>query len=152
MGGHPVTAYLLDTHAVLWLVSTPDRITDTVRDALADQRNELLVSAASAWEISIKTRLGRIDGGPLLSAWDDTLTAMNATSLDIQSGDAITAGQLGWDHKDPFDRMLVAQALRRGLTIATDDEQISSRALTAVLALTGSSRRARRTGKRRTRE
>ncbi|MGK2904536.1 MAG: type II toxin-antitoxin system VapC family toxin, partial [Mycobacterium sp.] len=129
------TAYLLDTNAVLRLASAPDRIAPAVRDTLADQANELIVSAVSAWEVAIKTRIGRLDGGPLLSAWDETLEAMNATNLAIDSTDAIVAGQLNWAHKDPFDRMIVAQAVRRGLTIATRDDQIAAGAFTAVIKL-----------------
>ncbi len=130
-----MTAYLLDTNALLWLVSTPDKIDRSVRYILADQTNELIVSAASAWEVAIKTRIGRLNGGPLLSAWDETLASMNATDLAIDSTDAVLAGQLNWNHKDPFDRMIVAQAARRGFTIATSDDRISKGALTAVISV-----------------
>jgi PIN domain nuclease of toxin-antitoxin system len=133
MGAGTMTAFLLDTNALLWLVSTPDKIATSVRDTLADQTNELIVSAASAWELAIKTRIGRLDGVPLLSAWDETLASMRATDLAIDSADAVLAGQLSWNHKDPFDRMIVAQAARRGLTIATSDERITKSALTAVI-------------------
>ena len=128
-----MTAFLLDTNALLWLVSTPDKIAASVRATLADPTNELIVSAASAWEIAIKTRIGRLDGAPLLSAWDDTLASMRTADLAIDSADAALAGQLRWNHKDPFDRMIVAQATRRGFTIATNDNRITKSALTAVL-------------------
>lgn len=128
-------AYLLDTNAVLWLASAPAKIAPSIRKVLEDQTNELIVSSVSAWEVAIKTRIGRLDGGPLLSAWDQTLDAMNATSLAIDSADAIIAGQLNWTHKDPFDRMIVAQAARRGLTIATSDDKIATAALTKVMKL-----------------
>jgi PIN domain nuclease of toxin-antitoxin system len=128
-----MTAFLLDTNALLALVSTPDKIAASVRDTLADQANELIVSAASAWEIAIKTRIGRLDGMPLLSSWDETLASMRATDLAIDSADAALAGQLSWNHKDPFDRMIVAQATRRGFTIATSDARITKSALTAVI-------------------
>lgn len=128
-----MTTILLDTNVLLWLVSTPDKISTSVRDTLADQANELIVSAASAWEVAIKTRIGRLDGGPLLSAWDETLASMNAADLAIDSADAVLAGQLNWNHKDPFDRMIVAQAARRGFAIATSDARITKGALTAVI-------------------
>lgn len=128
-----MTAILLDTNALLWLVSTPDTIAPSIRETLADQTNELIVSAASAWEVAIKTRIGRLHGGPLLSAWDETLASMNAADLAIDSADTVLAGQLNWNHKDPFDRMIIAQAARRGLTIATSDARISTGALTAVI-------------------
>ncbi|WP_428339098.1 type II toxin-antitoxin system VapC family toxin [Mycobacterium sp.] len=128
-----MTAFLLDTNALLALVSTPDKIAAGVRDTLADPANELIVSAASAWEIAIKTRIERLDGMPLLSSWGETLASMRATDLAIDSADAALAGQLSWNQKDPFDRMIVAQATRRGFTIATSDAQITKSALTAVI-------------------
>ena len=128
-----MTRILLDTHVLLWLVSTPDRIPRDVRETLADQANELFVSAVSAWEVAIKTRIGRLDGGPLLSAWNQTLNSMHANDLMIDSGDGAMAGQLDWEHKDPFDRMIVAQAARRNLTIATGDRHVIDGALTPVI-------------------
>ncbi len=126
-------AVLLDTHVLLWLVSAPDKVAAPARDVLADPGTEIMVSAASAWEIAIKTRLGRLDGEPLLSAWSDIVVAMTATNVPIDADDAIFAGRLAWDHKDPFDRILVAQATRRNLTIATSDNDILRAALTPTL-------------------
>ncbi|KAA0093601.1 type II toxin-antitoxin system VapC family toxin [Mycolicibacterium sp. P1-18] len=128
-----MTSILLDTNALLWLVSAPDRVSERAREILADQANDLVVSAASAWEVSIKTRIGRLDGELLLSTWSETLHRMNARDLAIDSADAAMAGRLAWDHKDPFDRMIVAQAARRGLTIATSDQKMVAGALTPVL-------------------
>lgn len=128
-----MTAILLDTNALLHLVADPERLNEHAYAVLADQRNDLYVSAASAWEVSIKTRIGRFDGEPLLSAWNDVLVEMNAADLPIDSADAAMAGRLNWPHKDPFDRMIVAQAARRGLTIATSDRQVIGGALTSVL-------------------
>jgi PIN domain nuclease of toxin-antitoxin system len=126
-------AVLLDTHALLWLVSAPEKVSDAAREVLGDPNTEVIVSAASAWEIAIKTRLGRLDGEPLLTAWADIIADMTATDLAIDAGDAIMAGRLPWEHKDPFDRMLVAQAARRNLTIATSDAYILRSALTPTL-------------------
>ena len=128
-----VTSILLDTNALLWLASAPNRISATSRAVLEDQRNELYVSAVSAWEVAIKTRIGRLNGAPLLNAWTDVVAGMNAVDLAIDATDATMAGQLDWDHKDPFDRMIVAQAARRGLTIATSDSHMIHGALTPVL-------------------
>ena len=126
-------AILLDTHTVLWLVSTPDQVSAAAREQITDSTREVMVSAVSAWEIAIKTRLGRLDGEPLLSAWPDIMAAMAVTELAIEAADAILAGRLAWNHRDPFDRMIVAQAARRGLTIATRDAYILSAALTTTL-------------------
>lgn len=126
-------AVLLDTHTLLWLVSTPEKVSQPARDVLGEASCTLWVSAASAWEIAIKTRLGRLDGEPFLSAWSDIITDMTATELPIEATDAILAGRLPWEHKDPFDRVIVAQAARRNLTIATRDERILDSALTPIL-------------------
>lgn len=128
-----MTSILLDTNILLWLTSDPDRIASPALEILGHQANELFVSAASAWEVAIKTRIGRLNGEPLLAAWGEVLTGMNATDLAIDSADAAMAGRFDWEHKDPFDRMIVAQAARRGFTIATSDTQIIDAALTPVL-------------------
>lgn len=127
------TPILLDTDVLLWLVSTPHQVAAAARDAIADPAREVVVSAVSAWEIAIKTKLGRLDGEPLLAAWPDIVAAMSLTEMSIEAADAIMAGRLPWDHRDPFDRMIVAQAARRGLTIATRDAHILGAALTPTL-------------------
>lgn len=128
-----MTSILLDTNALLWLVTAPERVSPTAREALADQSNEIVVSAVSAWEVAIKTRIGRLDGEQLLSAWTEVLDSMNAVDLGIDSADATLAGRLAWDHRDPFDRMIVAQATRRGYTIATSDQRLIDGANTPVI-------------------
>lgn len=124
---------LLDTHTLLWLVSTPSDVDASALAVIADPNTNVWVTAASAWEIAIKTRLGRLDGEALLSAWADIIADMSTTELPIESSDAILAGRLPWEHKDPFDRVIVAQALRRNLTIATRDAKILDAALTPTL-------------------
>ena len=124
---------LLDTHTLLWLVSAPSDVDASALAVIADPDTNVWVTAASAWEIAIKTRLGRLDGEALLSAWADIIAGMRTTELPIESPDAILAGRLPWEHKDPFDRVIVAQALRRNLTIATRDSKILDAALTATL-------------------
>ena len=126
-------AVLLDTNALLWLVTAPEKVSPTTRAVLSEPTTEVAVSAASAWEIAIKTRLGRLDGDTVLSAWADILVDMSATELPIDAADAILAGRLPWDHRDPFDRMIVAQAARRNLTIATSDARMLRAALTPTL-------------------
>ena len=124
---------VLDTHTLLWLVSTREQVDPEAREVIADQGCTVWVSAASGWEIAVKTRLGRLPGETLLSAWSDIISDMAATELAIDAADAILAGRLPWAHRDPFDRMLVAQATRRNLTIATRDQQILRAALTPTL-------------------
>ncbi len=124
---------LVDTHVLLWLFSDPARVDPVALAVLSDPENSLWVSAASAWEIAIKTRIGRLDGEPVLAAWPDILATMSIDELAINSADAILAGRLPRPHKDPFDRVIVAQAVRRNLMIATRDTQMIGAALTAVL-------------------
>ncbi|MGF2944499.1 type II toxin-antitoxin system VapC family toxin [Mycobacterium sp. Lab-001] len=124
---------LLDTHTLLWLVSDPSQVAPSALTVLSSAETNLWVSAASAWEISTKTRLGRLDGEALLSTWADIVADMSTSELPIESPDAILAGRLPWEHKDPFDRVIVAQALRRNLTIATRDTKIIAAAMTRTL-------------------
>lgn len=124
---------LLDTHVLLWLVSTPSALEPSTLETLSHPKTKLWATAASAWEIGIKTRLGRLDGEALLSTWSEVITDMSTAELPIESQDAILAARLRWDHKDPFDRVIVAQAVRRNLTIATRDTRILDAALTPTL-------------------
>jgi PIN domain nuclease of toxin-antitoxin system len=124
---------LLDTHTLLWLVSEPSRLADAALEVLSKPTTTVSVTAASAWEIGIKTRLGRLDGDILLSTWSEVLADMNTVELPIESADATLAARLPWEHRDPFDRVIVAQALRRNLTIATRDARILDASLTPTL-------------------
>ncbi len=112
---------LLDTHALLrWLAD--EGLTTQARDAIADPANLVVVSAASAWEISIKRALGK------LAAPDDLEQQVQEggfSPLPISIAHALAAGQLARHHEDPFDRMLIAQALAEGLTIVTRDKRFN---------------------------
>lgn len=126
---------LLDTEALLLLVSRPDLLDIDAHTTLSDIGTNIWVSAASAWEISTKARLGRIKADPLLSTWGDVLGDMAVTELSIDTADTILAGRLPWENTDPFDRVIVAQALRRNLTLATRDSKIIQAAITPTLAI-----------------
>jgi PIN domain nuclease of toxin-antitoxin system len=124
---------LLDTHTLLWLLSSPTELEPSALAVLSNPDTNVWVTAASAWEIAIKTRVGRLDGDAVLSAWPDIMANMRTVELPIESADAILAGRLPWAHRDPFDRVIVAQALRRNLTIATRDDKIIDAAFTPTL-------------------
>ncbi|GEE01425.1 twitching motility protein PilT [Gordonia spumicola] len=128
-----MTALLLDTNALLWLVSDPTRVNGDALAVISDPANDLYVSAASAWEVATKARLGRLNASALLATWADTVNSMSAVDLPVDPADAILAGSLEWGHRDPFDRMIVAQAARRGLTIATSDRILVDGAPTKTL-------------------
>lgn len=117
--------FLLDTHVLLWLLGDPERVPAATRAELADRRNQIIVSAASALEVATKVRLGKLDSGRhLVATWADRLTEIAATDLPVSSHHALVAGALQWDHRDPFDRLLVAQALVENLVLVTTDAAI----------------------------
>lgn len=125
---------LLDTNALLWLVADPGRLGREAADRLRDLETTLMVSAASAWEVATKTRSGRLPGGEaLVSSWPETLAGLQAEQIAIEPADALLAGGLEWAHRDPFDRMIVAQARRRQLVVATSDDVLIRAALVPVL-------------------
>jgi PIN domain nuclease of toxin-antitoxin system len=108
---------LLDTHALLWWLADAE-LTDDARRAIEDPANEVAVSAASVWEISIKRALGKLRTG------DDLLGAIAASGFEplaISLVHAEAAGALPRHHADPFDRMLVAQAREEGLVVVSRD-------------------------------
>ena len=110
---------LLDTHVWLWWLGDDRRLSRRVRQALGDSRNEVYVSAASAWEIAIKTAVGKLR---LIKADLEAEIAANGfLELAVRTRHAIRAGGLGPVHEDPFDRMLVAQAQVEDLAIVTGD-------------------------------
>lgn len=116
--------YLLDTHVLLWLLGTVDRVPAEVRGRLADRRNELLVSAASALEIATKVRIGKLDAPGLPEVLAAETARIGATALSISLAHAGLAGSLRWTHRDPFDRLLVAQARLEHATLVTVDDAV----------------------------
>jgi len=121
---------LLDTHALLWWLAD-EGLNPQAREAIADPDNLVAVSAASAWEISIKQALGK------LTAPDDLeqqLQAGGFTALPISIAHGIAAGRLPRHHEDPFDRVLIAQAMAEGMTIVTRDKRFDNYAVALLPA------------------
>lgn len=112
---------LVDTHVLLSSLSSPDRLSARARDALVAPRNEVFVSAATAWEISLKTALGKLRTPADL---ERQVHDLRFRPLSITFEHAAAVRDLPMLHRDPFDRMLVAQALTHGLTLVTGDEVI----------------------------
>jgi PIN domain nuclease of toxin-antitoxin system len=110
-----------DTHAVFWWFSGDPALSARARAAMADTRNAIFVSAVSAWEMAIKTRLGKMDAERLLDAFQEQLEEQGFTPLFITVEHALRAGGLPDHHHDPFDRMLVAQAQAEKLAIISAD-------------------------------
>ncbi len=116
---------LLDTHAFLWWISDDARLSSVARDAIQDSQNELLLSAASGWEIAIKCQLGRLQLDDTPSRLVSEHMAQNAIgALAITMAHTFAVGELPLLHRDPFDRILVAQAQVENIAIITADAQI----------------------------
>lgn len=113
---------LLDTHTFLWALGEPEKLSPTARRAIEDPDNVRLVSSASAWEIAIKHALGRLPGAEvILNAYPRHLRTLRARELPISSEHAILTAALPDAHRDPFDRMLAAQARVEGALLVSGD-------------------------------
>lgn len=113
---------LLDTHALIWWVTDDPALSKAARDVIGDPANEVLVSAASAWEIATKHRLGKLpQAAPLTQDFVGSIAAEGFTGLPISVADGEAAGRLPGPHRDPFDRMLIAQAQTERLTLISNE-------------------------------
>ena len=116
---------LLDTQILLWAAGQPERLSAATRRQLSDPANELLFSAASVWEINIKNSLGRADFRVEPRVLRRALLDNGYIELAITSEHAVSIDSLPDLHKDPFDRILVAQAVTEGITLLTSDAQLA---------------------------
>ena len=112
---------LLDTNALHWWLDDPDRVGPIAVKAIEDRSNAVMISAVVPWELAIKTNLGKLKSQTLLANWDAKLAEEGFSELPIDSSHAIRAGLLPQYHKDPFDRMLIAQAQATGWPIISAD-------------------------------
>ena len=117
--------FLLDTHVLLWAAGQPDRLPAKVRRLLGDPLNELVFSAASLWEIAIKKGLGREDFQVDARLLRRGLLDNGYSELAITSAHAVAIDGLPPIHKDPFDRLLVAQSMIEGITLLTTDPVVA---------------------------
>jgi PIN domain nuclease of toxin-antitoxin system len=113
---------LLDTCTLIWATISPSSLSREAVEVIADEGNMILVSAASAWEIATKVRLGRLPGAEKLERnYLDVMEDAGYTLLDIDSESALRAGRLVAEHRDPFDRMIAAQALGQDISVVSPD-------------------------------
>jgi PIN domain nuclease of toxin-antitoxin system len=113
---------LLDTHALLWWLAGDEALSNTAREAISDPGNDVFVSAASAWEIATKYRLGKLPGAAAIAAdIAGAVASQDFTELPINIRDGQIAGGLPAIHKDPFDRMLIAQAITADMVIVSNE-------------------------------
>jgi PIN domain nuclease of toxin-antitoxin system len=116
---------LLDTHLLLWAAHDPKRLTRAARALIENPENELFFSAASLWEITIKQSLGREDFRVDARLLRRGLLDNGYAELSITSEHPISTGQLAHTHEDPFDRILLAQAIVEGITLVTNDRRLA---------------------------
>lgn len=115
---------LLDTHILIWAAGFPDRLPAEVHELIADPGNELFFSAASLWEVAIKSALGRDDFAVDARLLRRGLLDNGYSELPVASEHAVAIDGLPPIHKDPFDRLLVAQAMVEGITLLTADDAV----------------------------
>jgi PIN domain nuclease of toxin-antitoxin system len=126
---------LLDSHALIWWLADNPRLSAPARSAVADSSNEVFVSPASAWEIATKLRLGRLiepGAGELVEGFDGITQSEGFAHLVITNALASAAGRLSGPHRDPFDRMLIAQCRALELAIVSIDRCFDDYAVARV--------------------
>lgn len=118
---------LLDTHVFLWALMEPKRLSRRARSLVEDQANTVVVSSASAWEIATKHRLGRLAGAEaVVAGYRRHLQRLGGIELPMTSEHALRAGAFTVAHRDPFDRMLAAQAQIEGVPLLTEDRAFAA--------------------------
>ena len=118
---------LLDTHIFIWWADQPEKLSNAVLSALEDEANELLLSVASVWEMQIKIQLGKLKLRlPLKALVKNQQETNNLTVLPVTLTHVLAVGDLPFHHKDPFDRLLIAQSIQEDLTLVTADSQFSA--------------------------
>ena len=114
---------ILDTHAALWWLSGDERFGESAEEHLTDTTNQVLLSAAVVWEVAIKRSLGKLEAP---GDFAPTLLSAGAQPLPINLDHAAAVELLPWHHRDPFDRLLVAQAMVERATVVSADEALSA--------------------------
>jgi len=122
---------LLDTHAFLWWVFADSKLSHRARTAIADdEQNDIFVSAASAWEITTKFRIGKLpDAGSVAHDVAAVMASEGFEELSVSVRHGQRAGDLGGRHRDPFDRMLIAQAMIEDLTLVSNEKAFDAYAV-----------------------
>jgi PIN domain nuclease of toxin-antitoxin system len=118
--------YLLDTHVFLWMDNAPHKLSSTAATICSDPTNTLLLSVASVWEIQIKVMLGKLKlPAPLTEIVKNQMNANHVSQLSIELAHIWGVGNLPHLHKDPFDRLLIAQAIVENVTLLSDDSHVT---------------------------
>jgi PIN domain nuclease of toxin-antitoxin system len=113
--------YLLDTHAYYWFRQSPTQLPARVLDLMTDVRWEILISPVIPWELAIKVGIGKLDAMELLVDFEQREVAAGFSMIPMTTAQVIRSGLLPSHHRDPFDRLLIAQSLLLGIPILSDD-------------------------------
>jgi len=116
-----MTPILLDTHALVWWLEAKENLSRTAREAIEKSETTVFVSAASGWELAIKTQIGKFKSTELVRGLEREIQKEGFLELPISLEHALLAGSLDSPHKDPFDRMLIAQAQIEKIPIVSND-------------------------------
>jgi PIN domain nuclease of toxin-antitoxin system len=118
---------LLDTHVFIWWADNPEKLSPAALTALEDEANELILSVASVWEMQIKIQLGKLKLSlPLKELLKNQQETNNLTVSPVALPHVLALEALPFHHKDPFDRLLIAQSIEEDLTLVTADSQFSA--------------------------
>jgi PIN domain nuclease of toxin-antitoxin system len=125
--------FLLDTHTLIWWMTSDPHLSKVGRGLITDRANTAVISAVSAWEIATKVRLGRLpSAAELIEDFVGEMERQRIAILDVSAKHGIRAGSLPGPHKDPFDRMLIAQALGENIPILSNDQALDGYGITRL--------------------
>ena len=127
-----MNAILLDSHALLWWLENNHRLSTSAREAIQEPATQVLVSAGSLWEIAIKHHLGKLRAPKLVDDFQRELDAEGFVELPISAKHAIRAAQLPTNHRDPFDRVLIAQAELENVPIVSRDSKFDEYGISRI--------------------
>jgi len=120
--GHRMTQVLLDTHALVWWLEAKENLSRKATETIEDSETVVFVSAASGWELAIKTQIGKFKSADLVRVLEREIEKEGFIELPISMEHALLAGSFDSPHKDPFDRLLIAQAQVEGIPIVSNDK------------------------------
>jgi PIN domain nuclease of toxin-antitoxin system len=115
--------FLLDTHALLWWLADDDQLGVKAREAVADPANDVLISMASLWEIAVKVRVGKLQAD--IEEIINAVQREGFTVLDVGLAHLVTLAGLPMHHRDPFDHLLIAQAMTEDATFMSEDKNVA---------------------------
>lgn len=125
--------YLLDTHTFLWMASAPERLGEAARARIEAAPTDLILSVASVWEMAIKSSLNKLDLPASLPAFlEEQLASTRTRLLDVRAEHAVRVEDLPWHHRDPIDRLLVAQARFESLPLLSRDSAFDAYAIERI--------------------